>query len=147
MNISPINYANYQRNVSFERKYNTNNNKSNADRIHQKELNNLDNERVLSMLNQVCNKVIISNSLDAIDIIVQYFQKKYDKLNEGSVGIMMIPNNQLEKYTANKMNNINKIDLSKFMGLFVAIGNKSGSVDTWTKAYESKLLLLPNGIV
>jgi hypothetical protein len=99
------------------------------------------------MLNQVCNKVIISNSLDAIDIIVQYFQKKYVKLNEGSVGIMMIPNNQLEKYTANKMNNINKIDLSKFMGLFVAIGNKCGSVDTWTKAYESKLLLLPNGIV
>ena len=147
MNISPINYANYQRNVSFERKYNTNNNKSNADRIHQKELNNLDNERVLSMLNQVCNKVIISNSPDAINIIVQYFQKKYDKLNDGSIGIMMIPDNQLEKYTANRINNINKIDLSKFKGLFVAIGNKCGSLDTWTKAYESKLLLLPNGIV
>ena len=134
MNISPImNYSYNNRN--YIQKSKKENNIS-----FKAELSNKDFNRVLKMLTSCLTEVKECKNFDEFISIIKKLTDKCNNSEANSIGIMPIVGKELSQLVTEKKVNI---DLRDKLGFFIATGDIKGPVETWNKAYESVLAILP----
>ena len=107
-------------------------------------LNNAETQRVLTMLSEkntgfmtsYFDPKIIKSTLDSL------MHKHYEAK---SAGIFIVEQKDLPNFTKGKLQNI--VDLKDKIGICMAAGDKYGPIETWTKVFEAKTLLVPKNSI
>ena len=108
------------------------------------ELNDAQVLRVLQMLKNKVTDVQVFENLSGIKKITDSLMKKYQPFGMKSVGAMVIP----EEHLAGFLNNNQKLyaNIDDYRGICVAVGDKYGPVENWTKAYQAIVALIPKSV-
>ena len=132
MHISPISNNYYTRKASLMKANNTVNFKGVLSDIETK--NNLNKLRV------ALSNVVYAKDINDLKEVADKMADKFSHWGVNSVGMMIVPNKDLRLYSNYQ---VTGEDAKDKIGVFVATGDKSGPVESWTVAYESKLVILP----
>ena len=92
--------------------------------------------KVLNMLSEVSTGSYNAKDFSEIDKIIQKLLKNNTNT---TVGIMLIPDEALPAFLNGKMHPL-------YQGLFVAVSNDYGPIESWNSALESKLVVVPKNI-
>ena len=107
-------------------------------------LNNKQAERVLNMLSEKNTEVIDKFTPQILKNTMDNLFEKYQHLNSKSLGIYVVGKEDLPKFLGE---NAAKYDTKNKFGVCIAIGDTYGPVESWTKAYEGKTILIPENMM
>ena len=139
------NYNNYSNYGNYKNSYVAKNNK-----VSQNFMGGLSDEnvnRVLAMLKEKTTSTKLINSMDEIKPSLDSLMKKWDAmgLSSGAAGVMVVPDAQLAEFMGEKV--LDYPNFKDYVGVCIAVGDKYGPVEIWTKCYEANLLLVPKELV
>ena len=127
MNITPIKYN--LPNITLQSRSRINQNFSGIN-------NSKNTGKILNMLSKVRTGSYNAKDFSEIDKIIQKLLKNNTNT---TVGIMLIPDEALPAFLNGKMHPL-------YQGLFVAVSNDYGPIESWNSALESKLVVVPKNI-
>ena len=127
MNITPIKYN--LPNITLQSRSRINQNFSGIN-------NSKNTGKILNMLSKVRTGSYNAKDFSEIDKIIQKLLKNH---TNATVGIMLIPDEALPAFWNGKMHPL-------YQGLFIAVSNDYGPVESWNRALESKLVVVPKNI-
>ena len=132
MHISPISNNYYTRRANPMKANNTVNFKGG--------LSDIETKRNLNKLRIVLSDVVYANDVKGLKEVADKMIEKFSHWGVNSLGMMIVPNKDLNLYSNYQ---VTGEDAKDKIGVFVATGDKNGPVESWTVAYESKLVVLP----
>ena len=99
-------------------------------------------KRVLNMLKPKVSEIKICSNFGDIRPIMDEIIKSSEKnaSTHSSVGIMVIPDNELKEFLGEKASNY---DIINNRGICIAIGDKYAPIESWLKCYDAVLALIP----
>ena len=109
------------------------------------ELSDAQVSKVLNMLKNKVTDVQVFDSLLGIKKVSDSLMAKYNPFGMKSVGAMVIPEEHLAEFLNNNQRLYANID--DYRGICVAVGDKYGPVETWTKAYEAIVALVSKSVL
>ena len=108
------------------------------------EMNPDETLRALKMLYPTVSSCLATDTPENIQTIGNMLVNKYKSLGVNAAGLFIIPDQALNLFIRNQLS---EEDAKKFKGFCVSVGDKNGPVETWTKAYESVVVLVPKSIL
>lgn len=107
-------------------------------------LNNAETQRVLKMLSDKNTGFVVSYMEPAtIQSTLQHLYHKH--FEAAGKGIFVVGPDDLPKFVKGKFAGI--ADLKDKIGICMAVGDKYGPIETWTKVFEAKTLLVPKNSI
>ena len=103
------------------------------------ELSDAQVARVLNMLKSKVTDVQVLNDITGLKNIANSLMQKYQPFGLKSVGAIIIPDKHLSEFVDKSL----YPNLNEYKGICVAVGNKYGPVESWTKAYQAIVALIP----
>jgi hypothetical protein len=134
MNISALSAKMYNKNISTRNNANITSFKS-----KQKGISDAQMDASLGMLKKKITCVMTNSNMQDLKI---YMDAIADKWKTKSVGLVLIPAEKLKSFLDGVVK-IHDKDLKDRTGICVAAGDKYGPVETWSKAYETIVALMP----
>lgn len=107
-------------------------------------LNKQQNEKVLKMLSEKNTEIIDNFTPQVLKNTMNKLFAKYKHLNSKSIGLYVVGKEDLPGFLGE---NAAKYDLKNKFGVCIAMGDKYGSVECWTKAYEAKTILIHENVM
>lgn len=103
-------------------------------------LSDIETKYNLNKLRIVLSNVVYADDINGLKEVADKMADKFSHWGVNSIGMMIVPNKDLKLYSNGQ---VTGDDAKDKIGIFVATGDKSGPVESWTVAYESKLVILP----
>lgn len=108
------------------------------------ELSNAQMAKSLGMLKERVSCVQLCSTMNDVKSILSTLMQKFKGLGlTVSSGMLVIPEEKLAEFLGARASIYNLEDL---VGICAAVGDNYGSVENWTKAYETIVALLPKEI-
>lgn len=109
------------------------------------ELSDAQIKKSLGMLKEKVSCVQPCSTMNDVKSILNTMMQKFERLglSTKSAGLMVIPEDELAAFLGDKASRYNLKDL---VGICAAVGDKYGPVESWTKAYETIVALMPKEI-
>ena len=141
MNINAISANIYNKNISTRNNTNATSFKSRPN-VLIKEISDAQKDASLGILKKKISFVMSDSNMNDLKIYIDSIKRKW---KTESVGLMIIPAENLKSFFDGVVE-INKQDLKDHVGICVAAGDKYGPVETWSKAYETIVALMPKAV-
>ena len=103
------------------------------------ELSDAQVTRVLNMLKGKVTDIQVLNNVTGLKNIADSLMQKYQLYGLKSVGAMLIPEEHLSEFVDKSL----YPNLNEYKGICIAVGNKYGPIESWTKTYQAILALIP----
>ena len=109
------------------------------------EMSDAQMKKALVMLKEKVSCVQTCSTMNDVQIMLKNLMQKFERLGQSrnAAGMVVIPKEELTEFLGDKASRYN---LKELVGICVAVGDKYGPVESWTKAYEAKVALLPKEI-
>ena len=135
MNINPITSTAYRNTYCSNKSYVTSPSFRGA-------LNDNSAKRVLEMLKPKISSVKVSSDFADVRTAIDTMIQKWNGVSKttNSVGIMVIPAEEIVDFIAEKGKNIVTSDK---VGICVAVGDKYAPIEKWNECYDATVVLIP----
>ena len=138
MNINAISANMYNKSIPTRNNSNATSFK-NRPSVAAKEISDAQMDASLGMLKKKISFVMSNSNIQDLKIYMDSIKRKW---KTESVGLMIIPAEKLNGFF-DSIVEISKKDLKGHVGVCVAVGDKYGPVEKWSKAYETIVALIP----